>query len=438
VDDELLVAAATVPVTPPPGHPLGGYAARAGETATGAHDPLEASIIWIGAADEPGVAWLCLDSIGVDTVLAAKLAAAVAGPTGLPSEHVLVCASHTHCGPIGWTGGVHPAHPAEREPGLVEALVTAVGTASRELVGRRVPMRLSWCAALIDGIGSNRHDPAGPHDRSSGVLVAHNDSEVAAVLLDYACHPTVLGPETLQWSADWPGSGRRMLATALSVAATAPAPPPTIGFLQGAAGDISPRFVRRSRDHREVGRLGAIFAGDVLRTIGLRAKRIRPEVPRVARTTVTLPTRSPVRLSTVDRIVSEASAADRVMAGAPDAPQARIARTRLEGAEALRSLGESELPAELRLPVSAVRIGDLAWLHVPVELYTSFAQRIRDLSPFPVTRVVGYTDGYFGYVADEAAHSVGAYEALISFFDPAAGELLVDGCARLLAALRIP
>ena len=51
-----------------------------------------------------------------------------------------------------------------------------------------------------------------------------------------------------------------------------------------------------------------------------------------------------------------------------------------------------------------MRIGDLAWLHVPVELYTSFAQRIRDLSPFPVTRVVGYTDGYFGYVADEAAH----------------------------------
>jgi hypothetical protein len=433
VDDELLLASTTVAVTPPPGHLLGGYVARAGEPATGTHDPLEASIVWLGTAGQPGVAWLCLDSIGVDTALAADLAAAVAGPTGIPRERVLVCASHTHCGPIGWTGGVHPADPAAREPALIEALVSAVRTASGELRPRRTPVRLSWCSAMVDGVGANRHDPAGPHDRSSGILMAHNDSGVAAVLLDYACHPTVLGPETLQWSADWPGSGRRALAAALSALCTGA---PTVGFLQGAAGDISPRFVRRGRDHREVRRIGAVFAGELLRAIGLRTERILAEVPQLARTTVTLPTRSRVRVSTVERMVTDAMTEDRALAGRPDAPQARIARTRLEGAKALRQLGESDLPTEFHLPVSAVRIGDLAWVHIPVELYTSLGERIRAGSPFPVTRVVGYTDGYFGYVADEAAHDLRAYEALISFFDPAAGDILVDGCVRLLAALR--
>jgi hypothetical protein len=432
VEPELLLATTTVPVTPPPGHTLGGYVARGGDIATGTHDPLEASIIWLGTATDPGVIWLCIDSIGVDTALAAALAAAVSGHTGVPSGNVLVCASHTHCGPIGWTGGIHPADPAERDPDLVTDLVTAVRAASRELVRHRVPVRLSWCEAHVDGVGTNRNDPAGPHNRTAGVLLAHNDCGVAGVLLDYACHPTVLGPETLQWSADWPGAGRRALAGGLAgLTGTAP----TIGFLQGAAGDISPRFVRRGRDHAEVTRIGSIFAGNVLRTIGLRARHIPQLAPQVARTIVALPSRIRPGVSTVDRMISDATTADRALSGRPDAPQARIARTQLEGARALRLLGESNLPAVFNLPVTAVRIGELAWVHVPVELYTSFGERIRALSPFPITRVVGYTDGYFGYVADEAAHADGAYEALISFFDPVAGDILVDGCARLLAAL---
>jgi hypothetical protein len=79
-----------------------------------------------------------------------------------------------------------------------------------------------------------------------------------------------------------------------------------------------------------------------------------------------------------------------------------------------------------------VCIGDTAWVHLPVELFTSFGLAIRGSSPVPWTRVIGYTDGYLGYVADEAAHRDGVYEASASQFDPAGGLAIADAARALL------
>ena len=65
----LLLAAASLDVTPPPGHRLDGYSARTGPAA-GTADPLRATLIWLSSADSPGVLWLSLDAIAAGTSLA--------------------------------------------------------------------------------------------------------------------------------------------------------------------------------------------------------------------------------------------------------------------------------------------------------------------------------------------------------------------------------
>lgn len=82
--------------------------------------------------------------------------------------------------------------------------------------------------------------------------------------------------------------------------------------------------------------------------------------------------------------------------------------------------------------MSVAVVGSDAWLHLPVELFSSYAAEIRAKSPFRQTRVIGYTDGYFGYVADAAAHEQETYEASSSLFDLAGSQMLVDAAIDLL------
>ncbi|WP_433164148.1 hypothetical protein [Kribbella sp. CA-247076] len=491
---KLLLAATSLDVTPPPGHRLDGYAARTAP-ATGTADPLRATLIWLGTADDPGVLWLTLDAIAVGKELVADLAAAAGAAAGIPPAHVVVSASHTHSGPSGWTGEIHPVIPAEREPELADALIAAVANASLP----RRPVTASWRSIEVVGVGANRHRKNGPHDNTAGILALHSSGgSLEAVLFDFACHPTTYGPENLQWSADWPGAARDALA------------PAVVGFLQGAAGDVSPRFTRRGRGAAEVARLGGLLASRVREALGGPGLELPQSAPAIRRTTITLPVRdmpapeeaastvaaaatavrnglhttptpdTPTALHTpptdpyaglrtglgnatggtlggaadpstgafgaVDDATGGLGGADGPSTGAPggangasggagggvgdssggvlggvlggvDDPSGRIALTRLDGARGQSLMAAADLPDQLELPISVVTLGDVCWVNLPVELFALHGACLQADSTHPITRVIGYTDGYYGYIVDPSAAESGAYEALITFFD---------------------
>jgi hypothetical protein len=90
------------------------------------------------------------------------------------------------------------------------------------------------------------------------------------------------------------------------------------------------------------------------------------------------------------------------------------------------------MPATVELPLSVLVIGRDAWLHLPVELFSSLALEIRAASRFRQTRVIGYADGYAGYVVDAEADRLGGYEAASSLFDQAGVRTLIDASIDLL------
>ncbi|WP_328331807.1 hypothetical protein OHA70_12390 [Kribbella sp. NBC_00382] len=416
---ELLLAAVSLDVTPPPGHRLDGYSAREG-LATGTADPLRATMIWLSTADSPGVLWLSLDAIAVGTELTAELSAAAGAAAGIPPECVLVCASHTHSAPAGWTGEIHPVIPVRREPDLYEALAAAIASAPME----RLPVRASWRSTEVIGLGTNRHRRNGPHDNTAGILTLHSvaDGSLTAVLLDFACHPTTYGPENLLYSADWPGATR----TALSHLASTP----VVGFLQGAAGDVSPRFTRQGRGAPEVARLGGLLATRVAEAIAAPGLDLPSEAPTIRRTTVSLKIRDLPTPTDLEAVVATAEAG--LHAGLDD-PTQRIAQTRLDGARGQSLMAAANLPPTLDLPISVIMLGDVAWVHLPVELFASHGCFLQADSPHPITRVIGYTDGYYGYVVDPDAAHQGTYEALITYFDQPTTHHLLTSATNLLS-----
>lgn len=104
--------------------------------------------------------------------------------------------------------------------------------------------------------------PYGPVDPTVGVLrVTDEQGKVRAVLVNYACHPVVLGPPNRKLSADFPGAMRQEVETELGGGVVC-------FFMQGAAGDINPLMLARSGDPAQdlplVETMGKTLAGEVL------------------------------------------------------------------------------------------------------------------------------------------------------------------------------
>ena len=76
--------------------------------------------------------------------------------------------------------------------------------------------------------------PFGPVDPTVGVIRVSDDQDVVrAVIVNYACHPVVLGPKNQKISADYPGVMRRLVEERVGSDAMCL-------FIQGCCGDINP------------------------------------------------------------------------------------------------------------------------------------------------------------------------------------------------------
>ena len=430
---------------------MDGYADRAGPSA-GTLDALELNACVLSDGTSEPFAWVTLDGIAVTPPLRDALAAAVHDAAGVPPDRVVVVASHTHSGPSGWAGEIHPVLPALLDPDAVARLRDAAHCALAAAPTHSVELRYSQ--ETVVGGGANRHRVDGPHDTSTGVLTALAVSGPVAVVFDYACHPTVLGPDNLRWSSDWVGPARAAIRAAVpagvgaaaGVVASGPAAPGPVPvlLLQGAAGDVSPRFVRRGRDAGEASRLGSLIGAVAAALIG-RGSVLPPSL-RFSRDAVNLRVR--------DDEDSGPNSPD-------DAATGRLAESRAEGVrsrEALRAAaaragfdrlshrhatsdGEAGFDGlshgdSREVPVSLLELGGRRWLHVGAEVFTSLAAEWS--AGDDALRVIGYADGYAGYLADAAAHAAGEYEASASFFDLAETKRFVDAVRAWLTATPRP
>lgn len=391
---------------------MAGYAQR-NAPATGTADPLEANLLLLEDSIGGRVLWISIDAVAVRPALRAAIVTNVAAATTLRPEEIICVASHTHAAPAGWVGSIHPALPADLDPAAIRAAAETIGATAAGLAPE--PTTLTWSQGLVDGVGSNRHDPAGPTDQSVGVLVVGAPSGPLAVLYDYACHPTVLGHDNLHWSADWVGAARTTLRTRLS-------PTLPVLFLQGCAGDQSTRFHRQAQSLDEVHRLGALVGEAIV--AAPPGTLITPGPISVRRDQVRLATRGADDQAVP---VPGPDVATRGHVGPED--RRRLRASRQEGRRARLAAIDADLPGEMSLPLSLVRVGDRQWLHTSVELYSAAGQRLR--SAVPTLRVIGYTDDYHSYLADPLTVADHQYEAMSSYFDREQTEYFVAWCLAL-------
>jgi len=401
-------------ITPPIGVSMAGYGARKGP-AVRVHDDLHVGALVLDDGVKK-VAILAADIIAVEKELGSSVRKSISGRKGMDVNDILVCASHTHSGPV--TGG------DKVDRGWLNSLQEKMVDTALQAFEKRVEAKLGMGQGKVEGIGANRRDPKrGIADKSVGVIRVDNfQGRPIAVLMNYTCHATVLGYRNRLISADYPGYAKGMVKEALGNETV-------VMFANGACGDINPGGYSADisaiggfipgRTFRRAKRLGAILGKEVLRVVKEIETHSLVNLSAVTER-VHLPLREiPKPLEAEEQVKEKEGLVRRLESqGASDKEitEAKIAavyaKIELGHARKAALLPKREIEAELQ----ALALDDTLLIGLPGEIFVQIGLDIKRCSRFNHTFVIGYANDDIGYVPTKKALRKGGYEVTASEF----------------------
>ncbi len=401
---------------------LMGYAARRGKATDGAvHDPLFVKALYLENSGIKALV-LSLDLCELSLPDARSLSDRIKKATG--AANVLVSVTHTHSAPITIEGR---GEETGFDPIWFETVCEKAVEAAVEAAGNLFPARAGAGAVSAPEVGKNRRPDSDVTDPALSVLKVEDESgAVRAILLNYACHCTILDGNSYTVSADYPGYLYTKLAERYPGALTL--------FTNGAAGDIN---IGYSSDASALGEpmafrsfetaermAGILFEKACAALQGISTRADAPLACR--RVTVAYPLR---RGAPSDAELAETvEAYERFLSGDAPEEEKRKARIKQIYAQSLRvNLHAVGRRAAQEADSYLLRVDGALLVTFPVELFCEVGLALKERLPKNLTVFpVGYAGGYIGYLPTERAMRAGGYEAETSPFAPDADQALLN------------
>lgn len=412
--EPLQVGYAEVDITPPPGTSMpGGFRDR---KATGVLDPLLAKVLVLQLGG-PRVALVACDLLALEATEVALIREEVERRTNIPAGQVWVHCTHTHAGgmfPRRFTSdavelGV-PLYEGDvdavwlnRLPGRIAgAAAEALRSASEETAvtlskGRAEGIAFYRRFWMTDGTlrtnpgrGNPRIDrPAGEVD--SRVFVVRFPT-AKTLLVNFALHPAIV--TGTEFSADYPAHLTATIREALG-------PEWNVLFLNGFSGNVNHIDVTRPDQlsgDAEARRVGRVLGEAVLAALDDNATPLEIDRLAIASRQVEC------RLRQVPDSVREN--AESLLAA--NDPSDLRGDDRYAPAVVLLSRTRDKTH---RAEIAALRLGPLALVAMPGEIFLELGQEVQANSPQNPTLTVNLTNGSMGYIPTAEAYDQGGYEA---------------------------
>ncbi len=399
----LIAGAAKRRVTPPVWVP---YLTSSGNGTCGpfggVHDDLYARALVL---DDGGgaIAVLAVDSVGYDNAILGSgreftgaLRSRIAGATGLQGEAVMLSATHSHSTPetIGLT-------PFRELPGISEWLeghLKDLADVVVEAWEKRTPVRAYAGSLEVQEVARYRRvvlksgelnrrgalpdasEVAVPWEMDEALSVLYLETEAGApyaLMLNFTAHPVVaMGLPPV--SADYPGAATAFVEGALEGAVCL--------FTNGAAGNVNPVHVTTTfEDVEKIGHtLGRAALAEVDR-LKVGAPLAQTGIG-VCSEVVVLDPRPCPSLAETNRAVD-----------------ADLSRVNLRMQRLAKKLAEGPIRAE----VQAMGVGPLRWVALPGEAFVETGLALKRAG---ASLVVGYANGWVGYLPISRAYDEGGYE----------------------------
>ncbi len=408
-DGILKVGASRSVITPSIGTQLYGYAQD--RLCTSVNDDLTATAIVFEYKEVRAVlisVSLCMLSNAVSDELRRFIGDLIA----VPSENVMLSATHTHSGPVtgdtpGWGSPDNEYIDKILIPGVLEAVSDAAGSVGPALMG---------ISTINSNVGINRREmkpeggivlgqnPWGIYDpvmtvisfRRAGEKSGNNHLAPIVNLVHYGAHCTAAGasPEVTR---DWPGPMIDRLEKE-SGAITA--------FINGAEGDIAPRLSNRrssgGNDISYVFELGAKAAHDAIDAYSM-IKEYRSVTLEIITGDLTIPYKPLPSLETVNYELD--------IIGEPDNTWGRNYRKYVKYKKIKEILLSDEPYKEHFIQrQTLVALGPILFIPFPFEIFSEISLRLRVYSPYQHTLCLSNTNGSCSYLPTLREMNIGGYE----------------------------
>ena len=399
----------------------------------GVHDDLFARALVLDDGRQP-IAILAVDSIGYDNDIlgpgrdfSRELRERVAAKTGLKPEAVMLAASHTHSAPetLDLSSFREAAGASEWLQRHLEQLAETVIQAWQ----RRTPVRLRAGSIAAPGLqryrrihlksgGESRNGPlpkpedvATPWEVDETLQVLYLETAEGkphSVLLNFTAHPIVaMGLPVV--SADFPGVATALIEETL--------PGSICLFTNGCAGNVNSIHVATNFEDMEAdGRRFGQFALDCIKKLKSGPAMSGPRLAYVSET-IELPSRPTLPLAEARQLAESNPTAEN---------QARL------------RLAQKLAKGPIRAEVQAMSVGPVRWVALPCEAFVETGLALKKAG---ATFVVGYANGYLGYVPIRRAYDEGGYEVGLRAFSrvaPGSDERLQSLAEKLLERLAKP
>jgi len=395
--DSLLMGIATMDITPPIGVTLHGYKPR--KSTTLGHS-LRAEALACRSGD---AGWVLITSDTLEYFRddVADIRRRISEATGLPSEAIMVSATHTHSGPATVSCS---DNLTEIDAEYIAVLKSKLADAATAAWNSAEPGTFETAKTEAPDLGHNRrvqadggrwvnewNDAEGKHPGYFDpavmlVGVRRPNGLLAALVVGYGCHPVTLGPESLAISADYVGYLKDALETG-GLCRTAL-------FVNSGSGNINPRVcIRVGEEHPK--RMGEALTGVVSSAAGKLASMPKGKVTWH---------REPWNIV-----------------------RTREARSNLDRPG--HKIGDT-IGSEIQM----LRAGDLALVSLPGELFSEFQKMLSDASCVSQTMAVSLANDYVSYLPTDETLAQGAYEAQSP---PAEGmeSMIMDHAGRAFTAI---
>jgi neutral/alkaline ceramidase-like enzyme len=462
----LSAGAATSNITPPLGQLIVGNWTPI--PATYVHDELHARCLVLDDG-ETRVAIVVADNVGIPRRVLDEAKRQIQKQSGIPVERILISSTHTHSATTARSAADWD-DPAAALTVYQSFLGGRIADGVSRAISNLEPARLGWGSGNLPEQVFNRRwfmkpgphlnnpfggvdkvqmnpqvgspdllKPAGPTDPEIGFLSVQSTSgRPIALVANYSLH-YVGGVPNGHVSADYFGVFARRMTQLLERETHAP---PFVPMLSnGTSGNINNiDFLggqKRLANYERMELVANQVAAEVFKA--MQAIEYHDSVPlRIVQRDLTLETRRPT-----EKLIAWAR---EVLARPETAPfdsresalaqgKARHPRERIY---AERTLRMAEMPQRIEIPLQAVRIGDLAVVAIPFEVFVEMGLELKSKSPFPDAFAISLANGAYGYLPTVAHHELGGYETWLGTnqVEVEAAPKIVDALLEMLARLK--